>query len=565
MTHQFPVTVLDDKGAAIAGAQVCLVKRSALGSARFPYPAIAATHDDKGAGRYEPKAEIVPTAEAWILLVRLAGKSPVAQPLKVTARAAGGFDVLPSPVTAATVTFTTTTRTVGASKVQETAFAITMHPAAELVYLGGLDYNARDPSKGWLFHEYGFGRAQVLWRKKQIHPGTIVTVFSTAKITVTTRVKAQGDWRKWLDIDVFKLGDLSTRVLPAADKLYEPVVGLDIHITDFYKYLDGVGTREPHSVREVGIFSHSFPGGPILYDTGEDDAHRVAAARQASDFDARAKDFNATNFAGYPRMADALAPDCRFNVWGCSATRLFKFRTVKALQQVRAGRPEDEFFVVSVDIRDHDSKLIQLVEERTSELRHRHDMDLRFRKGTYIAAAAAKLGVSCRSACPGCSSDPKPDDGIEMLGVDLATYGEVYAYFRAKFSPDFDFTNERWDHGYIDYHALQARAPVAQPPFSSEYYGLTQDFRLAQASAPNAFTLQFANRKTITDANVNLKLASKAVKDFGGVAGTHGHLYTLTDSDPAKSRAVYVQSDGKLFTVTRDAKHAFTVLGAELP
>jgi hypothetical protein len=33
--------------------------------------------------------------------------------------------------------------------------------------------------------------------------------------------------------------------------------GIDIHITDVYKYLAEVGKRAPRSMQEVGIFSHS--------------------------------------------------------------------------------------------------------------------------------------------------------------------------------------------------------------------------------------------------------------------------------------------------------------------
>jgi hypothetical protein len=30
----------------------------------------------------------------------------------------------------------------------------------------------------------------------------------------------------------------------------------------------------------------------------------------------------------------------------------------------------------------------------------------------------------------------------------------------------------KWDRGYVDYHALQSRAVMAKPPFSTAYYDL---------------------------------------------------------------------------------------------
>lgn len=416
-------------------------------------------------------------------------------------------------------------------------------PAAEIVFIGGLDYNRIDISGGWLFHQYGFHRAESLRREKKIHDGTIVTVFSTAKIWRTTRV-----WgvKKWVDIEVAQLGDPTTRVLAATPDAYRPVAGFDIHITDFYKYLAEVGTREPGSVREIGIFSHSWPGGPILYNTGERPAFQaIVSARDPQDFDARTKDFNAANFAAYDKMRDALAPGCRFTIWGCSATTHFKFRSRAALQAIDKGLAEDAFFVVRSALEGHDAAIgVHLIqEEDTSEIRHRLIMDSLFRKNTYAAEAARRLSIEVRAGCPGTGSDPTTVEGIEMLMVDLNIYRDVFGYFRKQFAPEFAETNGKWDRGYVDYHALQSRPAVASPGFSTQYYNLMIRNKITRWQPTTGATLTFwKSGVAVQHPTPNVQIVMKPVADLVTI-GKKGHLFILKDRDKTKSQAVFVQED----------------------
>jgi hypothetical protein len=64
------------------------------------------------------------------------------------------------------------------------------------------------------------------------------------------------------------------------------LAGKDTSITDLYAYLVTVAAAEPKrvlEVLEVSIFSHAYPGGPILFNTS--DPHPRTGARLASDFD----------------------------------------------------------------------------------------------------------------------------------------------------------------------------------------------------------------------------------------------------------------------------------------
>ncbi|HEY3838376.1 MAG TPA: hypothetical protein VGL72_17475 [Bryobacteraceae bacterium] len=564
MDHTFPVTVVDDTGANVAGARVCVAKKSAVGDELHPYPSLAATHNDAGGGKYNESAAITPAADDWLLVVSLAGKAPVVQPFSLRAGKGGEFIAKATPSPVATVTITATVRKVGATKVKEINFHVTLHPAAEIVFFAGLDYDqATNISGGWLFHEYGFNRAEILRREKKIHAGTIVTVFSTAKIWRTTRVFGV---RKWVDVEVAQLGDPSTRAAKLPADTYQPVDGLDIHITALYKYLHELGTRAPHSVKEFGIFSHSYPGGPIIYNTGERNAFRAfSSARDPKDFDARPKDFNNHNFAGYNKMPDSFAPGCRFTVWGCSATTHYKWRCRGALKAMKKGLAEDDFFIVNTTLEDSHHPAVGLYateEERTSELRHRWDMDRRFRKLTYAAHAAARLGIEVRAGCPGTGSDPNGKDPPEMLMVDLTVYADVFEYFHKKF-PKFKETNTRWDKGYVDYHALQSDPEVPKPPFSTQYYDLDVQTKITQWQTTTGAQLTFWNGKQIAHPTPNVKVVSKAMTDFVTV-GKKGHLYILQDHDKTKSQAVFVQEDEKIFKVTQDASHKWTVIGAEI-
>jgi len=559
MDHTFPVTIVDDKAADVAGARVCLVKKTALGVERHPYPSAVTTHGDSGGGRYDESGKMVPTEEEWVLVVTLAGKAPVVQPLKFKAKGAE-FTATPQPSAVATVTITGTVRKVGATKVKEINFHVIIHPAAEIVFIAGVDYNRVDVGGGWLFHEYGFNRAEVLRREKKIHAGTIVTVFSTAKIWRTTRV-----WgvNRWVDVEVAQLGDPASRVLGAMP--YEPVAGLDIHITDFYKHLAVVGVREPKSVTEIGIFSHSYPGGPILYNTGERSLYAaVSSKRDPVDFDARAKDFNAVNVAGYSKMADAFAPGCRFTIWGCSATTHYKFRSREALKAINKGLAEDALFTVRSEVEDHDPAIgvYLITEEHTSELRHRFEMDALFRRGTYAAEAANALGIEVRSACPGTGADPTKVDGIEMLMVDLNVYKDVLDYFHKKFAPEFAETHGKWDRGYVDYHNIQSRPAVAAPGFSTEYYYLTVKKKATRWQVQGA-NVQFWNDKSLDHPTPNVRVVVKPEADFVTV-GKKGHLLVLKDNDDTKSQAVFVQEDEKIFKITRNAMHEWKVIGAQI-
>jgi hypothetical protein len=556
MDHTWPVEIVDDVGGAVTGAKVALVEKSALGTEIFPYPGIAATHDDKGGGKYEPKAPITPSAGKWLLIVSLKGKSTVVQPLTITDKKTLGFAAAATSGEVMTVVTTTTLRTVGESKVRETAFRVTLHPAAELVFIGGIDYHKKDPSTGWLFHLYGLYRAEVLVREKKFpNPGAIVTVFSPAKITRITRVRGRSGW---VDVEVHQIHDPSTRVIPTGKgEHYTPSVGTDIHIQDFYKHISEVGAREPGSVKEAGLFSHSYPGGPILYNTGQSSFHASRASRDPNDFDARAKDWNSTNMALYPDLKKAFAKDGRFVIWGCSATTLYRNRSIAAMKAIKEKKGENERLLVRASYTNHDTHEVEATdEERITELEHRWWMDALFRNNIYAAEAAKALGIETRAACPGVGSDPQKVEGLEMLFVNVPSHALVYEYFRTKFGPEFAETKGKWDAGYCDYHALQTRTAVPRPTFDPAYYRYHVQKAKTRWANPGA-TLTFWNEESVDHPTGDATLVIKPTEML--TPAKKGVLYVLKDKNPAASKAVFVTVEGKIHDIVQDDKKEWTV------
>ncbi len=214
---------------------------------------------------------------------------------------------------------------------------------------------------------------------------------------------------------------------------------------------------------------------------------------------------------------------------------------------------------------DHDPAVgvFAIEEEHTSELRHRWAMDSLFRRATYAGEAAKKLGIEVRAGCPGTGSDPTTVEGIEMLMVDLAGYQDVFEYFHKKFTPEFAETKGKWDRGYVDYHAIQSRAPVPKPPFSTQYYDLNIQTKVTRWQPAAGAQIRFSNGKTVAHPTPNIQVIMKLVPNMVTVGKT-GHLSLLKDRDPTKSQAVYVQEDQRVFRITQDAAHNWTVTGPEL-
>ncbi|MGK3964021.1 hypothetical protein WMF38_07560 [Sorangium sp. So ce118] len=549
MDHEWIVEVKDNGGAAVTTATVALVQNSALSGMEWPFASAAATHTHRGDGEYEASAPIKPIVGDWTLIVRASGKSPVVQPIKMRARTKDETLTMPSPKTAATIAFSSEVKKVGTSKTRRARFSVKMYASSEIVFISGTEYE----SAGTRFRIFAENYRNGLRREKKIDEGVISTLFSTDDRSRETYVPAAGGG--WLRVGIKSFGP-TTDISPG--KHHDPVTGSDVSVVALYQYLSGVGVAEPGRVKEVGFFSHSWPGGPILFNTSDNSA---TASRDTNDFDARQKDFNSTNVASWPKMKEAMASTGTWHVWGCSATTHHKNLVVKAHQHKPDG--EDHYFTVRTATKRHDGSISQEVEEHTSRTRVRAKMDARFRSQTYMASAAAYLGVSVFGAPPGVGSSY--DQRLGIIFIDTTSYATLYAYFKDQFGPEFAPTSSTYDRGYVDYKKLAGRAAPSAAPFSSAYYYFQKTFPNPKKKSEKGNTsLTFADDRLVKMEGVAIKLKVTTKSAFAD-AGKSGHLYELDDTDDAaKSLAYYMQEDGQLFRVNKDAAGKFTVLGPKV-
>jgi hypothetical protein len=550
MDQEWIVEVKDDAKAAVTTATVALVQTGTVAGEDFPFTSAAATHAHKAAGVYEASAAIAPVAGDWLLIVRVTGKSPVVQPLKMSPRPKGDMATLPSPRSAATVAFTSTVRAVGKTSVRQTRFKVTIFPSSEIVFISGTDYFNSHTTFRIFAENYRNG----LRAAKKVDNGVIATLFSTDDRSRETHVPAAGSG--FVKVASESFGP-TTGITPGTQ--HAAVAGSDIAVTDMYKYLNGVGFKEPGRVKEVGFFSHSHPGGPILFNTTDHD--RLARPRDSTDFDARIKDFNAINVVSWPNLKAAMAAKATWHVWGCSATT----HHLRLEEGANTHKKDGDLFFFTVDsvTKRHHGEVILIIKERTTRARVRFEMDARFRAESYMAAAATFLGIPVFGAPPGVGSSF--DQKRNLMFIDTKEYGVAFAYFRDQFSPEFVPTDGSVDKGYVDYKKLADQPAALEPPFSSEYFDFERDFRPTRTSPIGQATISFADGRTILVAQTpNVTLTVSAKTGFAS-PGQSGHLYEVTDTtDPTKSVALYLQEDKQLFGVNKDSAGRFTVLGPRI-
>jgi hypothetical protein len=536
MTFEWHVVVHDNAAGNITDAEVALVQESAL-VGEYPFDGVPANLGHLGDGAYEPSSPLAPVAGNWVLIVRRKGISSPAVQLLVMTAAGGAFAVSTRGGAVATVEVKSVVSGKGAAAVRRSAFTVKLFPSAEVVFLSGIDYFG----SGVNFRLFAEDHAKALFIEKLVDLGTRITLFSCDDRTRFSFAFSSSGKLVQLFAHVFGTG-------AKPGKGYVPADHKDISATDFYRYLSSVGLAEKNRVHEVGIFSHSWPGGPILFDT----ADTTGDARVATDFDLRQKDFKPANTVSWPNLKDAMATGGRWQIWGCSATTFFKDLMREALKT----KTDDSLFVTVTDVNHHEGGKSQHVEARTTRKRVRTQMDKLFHNGSYMAAVSNFLGIAVFGAPPGVGADYSVVSGLSVMGIKGDT--APYAFFKADFSPDFAPTIDPFNHGYIDYKVMQARAAPPASPFDSAVYSFQVDFD------NNKTNLSFAAPAKAPPAHpsATVKLQVTAKTNFP-TAGRSGNLYVITDTaDAAKSEAFYLQQDGTLFSVTRDGANAFTVVAA---
>ncbi len=100
-------------------------------------------------------------------------------------------------------------------------------------------------------------------------------------------------------------------------------------ITDVYRYVTEIGSREGPAIAELSILGHGWMGGPVLVNSFEREEYKTGAQRRLRDpweKDGRVKDTNEDNMdaATWRHFIHAFKPDSHIWIWGCAATRMYK-------------------------------------------------------------------------------------------------------------------------------------------------------------------------------------------------------------------------------------------------
>jgi hypothetical protein len=560
MAHEWIVDVVAG-GKPVTDAKVAVVQNSALSGLEWPFASVKTTHKHATGGRYREETPLVPEAGDWTLIVTAKGKAPVVQPFKV--KLSGKSKVqeatsVPSPRTARAVSFQAEGKKKTDKGARFASFTATLFPFVELVFVSGTEYH----DKGTQFRIFAENYGIALLRESKVTAGVIMTLFSADDRARLVLVPASGE--KWLQVGIKRFGSTEGT---KPGKRRTPTAATDFSITDVYKYVSRVGASAPGRVLEVGFFTHSFPVGPIIYNTN--DELRDPVKRDPDDFDGRIKDFNSTNTAQWPNLKKALASGGRWRVWGCSATTTHHDLAKAAHLQRRLG--DDTHFTVSSRIKKDDGTLIKTLDDRTTRKRVRREMDDEFHSQSYLAAAATHLDLPVLGAPPGIGSNfgspskPKAKQrALSLMFISVGDNSDNYAFFSAEFAPEFAPTDGPYDKGYVDYNRLRKRVVAPVPAFSAESHVLRKQFLVVEPNNPFS-VLEWRNGIGRKIGTTDVRLVTTKSRTGFAEPGKDGVIYVLNDRLlPDNSVGSFMQQDGRLFDVTRDARGAFTVLGRRL-
>jgi len=331
--------VTDDDGtlSASTDAEVVVGRRDLVGDTPYPYDGLLPTFQHQSNGRYvnssgDPQNE--PGAGEWLLVVRKKGRSLVAQKLTFTEKdgvlkaAAGWAEAGRETVTAATVSIVNFDQASGTTAAAgQSLITVKLLPAQRFVALG-----CRDHHGGTRFVLFAEGRRDQLFDEGKLNAGAIATLFNCLTNEVVVTVKGA------------KLAPTNWVVVHRA-KAPETKFG----IMDFYSELDRIGSSDPNSVVEAGIYGHAWHQGPIVQ--GSFDQSPELSTRDPADQDARPKDWypDGPIALDLPSLPSAFAPKSRMVVWGCSHMVNVIAEMAEANRQTKAGTPRSSFYSVVLD------------------------------------------------------------------------------------------------------------------------------------------------------------------------------------------------------------------------
>jgi hypothetical protein len=431
---------------------------------------------------------------------------------------------------------------------ENTLLTVRLFPRQEFVFITGNDAVTN-------FELFAQAHRKRLVMQGRIDDGTLVTLIDAKPRRVLVTVRgAQKD--VWVTVNRRKLAPVGKGKRPetAADGSY-----LDLGITALYEHLNAVGTRTPASVSEVGIFSHSWRGGPIIWNT-YDNQPAKDPQRSPADLDGRDKDWNSANLSVYPKLKAALRPGASLKVWGCVSISPLLGEISEANRQ-RNKTPPGRFYTVNW------AGGTMSGESNTSLETTRFSVLKVLRETGYVATAARGLKIPCFGAPPGVGAHFGGDAAGVAMHIDLSLqlHQDVIKYLKDEFS-----LNARDAQNYIDYnHPAIQNATMAPLPFYTERWTHYRKQGGADLILPTKMTLKRPPGGAPFKVEAHSGLVGASLKGhlyiFPGcrfervesyLDNAGGELYRniFLGLNAKETAAAYMQSDGQVLMMTRSGQ-----------
>jgi hypothetical protein len=374
----------------------------------------AATHKANAPnGTHDPNGPLQPGK--FLLVVQDAGRSPVVQRITIDLKSdalvarSGWAKAQPNAVSldARAANVDIVSRASGKRGPPQSIITVTLFPRREWLLMSGIETHAGD---GFRWRVLPESRRNQLGRSGVIGPGDLVTLLHCESRQRLTMIKGS-TLGSWLQMDEFiKTG---TKRKTNDFKKEPKDAKKDITILDFYACLNEAGRAAPGSVKEASIFSHAFSGGPVLFNTN--DNNPVVAARNPADTDGRADDWRQSIRTNqFPNLKQAFASDGFLKLWGCNAVRRLHALIDTHEQLVNAARRNpasftiDTLFTKKTELttpRQTGASFTKIVfEDRVTGRHLLTRLIMNEFQGSYVLAAAQFLGRLALGALPGTGS-----------------------------------------------------------------------------------------------------------------------------------------------------------------
>ena len=275
--------------------------------------------------------------------------------------------------------------------------------AREFLLVSGFDYPT-DHSGGMQFHLLATERMHNLRAAKSIDDSTVITWFDSKSGLRTRWVMGRGAEAVAAPPSMWKSGWslLSSDGTPPAslspsDAGY-PGAGVN-GMPEVYVHIATIGQDRPGTLEELSILSHSWVGGPILFDTVEAAEFKNGARRaerDPNDRDARFwKDFSAVNMPFMANFSAAFSSAPFVRVWGCLATT----SSIDAIQ--RAANAKNDTSALGIVPKNRTSWIDRVTvfpDNRPGAIQFIQESLL---KANYMAFLAAAIGHTVEGGAPG--------------------------------------------------------------------------------------------------------------------------------------------------------------------